>query len=206
MNDISEIEEQRKPKPKRRAALPLIVAGAGLMLIAGAAILLQPGLQPEPAASSTSDNDVGGFESVIPAAVEITAPELQLTNLDGKTESLADYRGQIVLVNNWATWCPPCRAEMPELEAYYQTHKNDGFVLIGIDAADPIEQVKTFVEEYGLTFPIWLDPTMKALDAFKTNSLPSSFVIDKTGTIRLAWTGAISLEMLEKYVTPLLEN
>ncbi|MDX8400231.1 MAG: TlpA disulfide reductase family protein, partial [Gallionellaceae bacterium] len=67
------------------------------------------------------------------------------------------------------------------LEAYYQAHKNDGFVLLGINAADPASQVQPFVAEYGLTFSILLDPTMKALDAFHTDSLPSSFVVDRTG-------------------------
>jgi len=193
-------------KTKRKTIFPLILAGAGLMLMAGAAILYKPGLQPEPANGNTSNDGTSFVNSVIPATVEIDAPKLALTTIDGKIESLADYRDQVILVNNWATWCPPCRAEMPELEAYYQSHKNNGFVLIGISAGDSADQVQDFIAEFGLTFPMWLDPTMKSLDAFKSQSLPSSFVIDKTGTIRLAWTGAISLDMLEKYVTPLLEN
>jgi peroxiredoxin len=197
----------KKANPvKRKAIFPLILAGTGIMLIAGASYIFKLGLQTEPTTASAASDGIGVVDSVIPAAVEIDAPELTLTTVDGKTESLADYRDQVILINNWATWCPPCRAEMPELEAYYQTHKNNGFVMIGISAGDPRDQVQTFIAEYGLTFPIWLDPTMKALDAFNSRSLPSSFVIDQTGTIRLSWTGAISLEMLEKYVTPLLEN
>ena len=182
------------------------MAGAGIMLIVGSSILFKAGTQPEAADSSNTYNDTGVVDSVIPAAVEINAPELTLTTVDGKTESLVDFRDQVVLVNNWATWCPPCREEMPELEAYYQLHKNNGFVMIGISAGDPVDEVQSFIAEYSLTFPIWLDPTMKALNAFNSRNLPSSFVIDPTGTIRLAWTGAISLDMLEKYVTPLLEN
>ncbi len=198
--------KHRKRKVKRKTPLPLILAGVGIILIVGASILFKAGLQPEPTDSSAVYNDTSVTDSVIPASVEIDAPELSLTTIDGKSESLVDYIDQVVLVNNWATWCPPCRAEMPELEAYYQLHKNNGFVMIGISAGDPADQVQTFIAEYGLSFPIWLDPTMHALDAFNSNSLPSSFVIDPTGTIRLAWTGAISLDMLEKYVTPLLED
>jgi len=168
--------------------------------------MFKPGLQTEPATSDTSNNSTSAFDSVVPAAVVINAPELALTSIDGQVESLNDYKGQVILVNNWATWCPPCRAEMPELEAYFQSHKNNGFVLIGISAGDPADQVQDFIADFGLTFPMWLDPTMKSLDAFNSRSLPSSFVIDQTGIIRLAWTGAISLDMLEKYVTPLLEN
>ncbi|MEN8173277.1 MAG: TlpA disulfide reductase family protein [Chloroflexota bacterium] len=172
----------------------------------GAAIMFKPGLEPEPTPGDTTNNGPSGFDSVVPATVEIDAPDLALTSIDGNIESLDDYKGQVILVNNWATWCPPCRAEMPELEAYYQSKKNNGFVLIGISAGDPADQVQSFIADYDLTFPMWLDPTMKSLDAFNARSLPSSFVIDQTGTIRLAWTGAISLDMLEKHVTPLLEN
>ncbi|MBG7610558.1 MAG: TlpA family protein disulfide reductase [Anaerolineae bacterium] len=198
--------DQPNHTKKRKAPLPLMLAGVGLIFIAGAFILFKVGLQSEKVYSIPAYDETGVADSVIPAVVEIEAPELTLTTVDGKAVSLLDYRDQVVLVNNWATWCPPCRAEMPELEAYYQNHKNNGFVLIGISAGDPLDQVQAFISEYGLSFPIWLDPTMMALDAFNSHNLPSSFVIDPTGTIRLAWTGAISLDMLEKYVTPLLEN
>ena len=117
---------------------------------------------------------------------------------------MVGLRGQVVLVNNWATWCPPCRAEMPELEAYFRAHANEGFLLVGINSGDTQAQVLEFIKEYELTFPMWLDPTGLALHEFKNNALPSSYVIDKSGTVRFVWTGAVSLEALETYVTPLL--
>ena len=138
--------------------------------------------------------------------VNFPAPRLELTDLDGNPTSLADLQGQVVLINNWATWCPPCRAEMPELEAYFQAHKADGFVLVGINSGDKQSQVVAFIQEYELTFPMWLDPTGLALHTFKNNALPSSYLVDESGTVRRAWTGAVSLETLEKYVTPLLED
>jgi thiol-disulfide isomerase/thioredoxin len=138
--------------------------------------------------------------------VNFASPSIELVDLGGKQASLADYRGRIVLVNNWATWCPPCRAEMPTLEAYYQDHKEQNFSLIGIEAGDPDGEVAQFVKQYGLSFSVWLDPENKALSGFQNNSLPSSYVIDEDGTVILAWTGAISREMLEKYVTPLLKD
>ena len=177
-----------------------MLAGAGLILLALALVVLvrQPG--------NTDNTSEGGLPSSIPGQVNYPAPELGLTSVGGVPASLADYRGQVILVNNWATWCPPCRAEMPELEAYYQAHKNNDFTLIGVSAGDTQAQVENFVHKYGVTFPMWLDPTGKSLHAFQTDYLPSSFVIDSTGTVRLAWAGAISLESLEEYVTPLLEN
>jgi peroxiredoxin len=136
--------------------------------------------------------------------VNFTAPVLSLQNINGQTESLADYRGSVVLVNNWATWCPPCKAEMPTLAAYHDDHAADGFTIIAIEAGDPAESVSQFANEYDLHFPVWLDPDGASLDAFGNGSLPNSYVIDRSGTVRYAWTGEISREMLEKFVTPLL--
>jgi peroxiredoxin len=137
--------------------------------------------------------------------VDYAAPKLTLSDLDGVERSLADYRGQVVLVNLWATWCPPCKAEMPTLKAYYEVYAADGFVTIAINDGDPAEAVTAFVQEYGLTFPVWLDPTYEATErAFKTRNLPSSFVIDREGNIRLRWVGEIDRATLEKYVTPLI--
>jgi peroxiredoxin len=134
------------------------------------------------------------------------APELTLTDMQDQTVSLADYHGQWVLVNNWATWCPPCRAEMPELNAFYEAHKDEGFVLIAISSGDTKAQIADFTQQFGLSFPMWQDPTSASLRAFRMEYLPSSFVIDPSGTVRLAWTGAVSLETLEEYVTPLLQQ
>ena len=143
--------------------------------------------------------------STVPAAVNYAAPELTLSDLAGAKHSLADYHGQVVLVNLWATWCPPCKAEMPTLEAYYQAHQTDGFITVAIDDGDPTDSVASFVKQYSLSFPVLLDPTYQASDhAFKTRNLPSSFVIDREGNIRLRWVGEIDRASLEKYVTPLL--
>jgi len=187
-------------KPRRNNALPLIFAGAGLILFAFAGIFWTKQSQEFTASSA------GEAVSVVPVPVEFLAPELVLTDLSGATVSLADFRGQIVLINNWATWCPPCRAEMPELESYFQAHKDQDFTLIGISAGDTQAQVESFVREYALSFPMWIDEQSAALSAFRNNSLPSSYVIDKSGTVRLAWSGVISLAMLEEHVTPLLNE
>ncbi len=155
---------------------------------------------------STAGTTGAGDYSVTPSVVNYAAPELALNDLDGNTVALSDHIGSVVLVNNWATWCPPCKAEMPTLQAYFTGHKDDGFMLLAIEAGDPVPEVAQFVESYELTFPILLDPSNLALRAFRNDSLPSSYVIDRQGTVRLAWTGPISLEKLENFVTPLLEE
>ncbi|MBK9207749.1 MAG: TlpA family protein disulfide reductase [Anaerolineales bacterium] len=118
--------------------------------------------------------------------------------------SLNDYRGSVVLVNLWATWCPPCREEMPALQKFYEKYKADGFVLIAIDQEETREVVAPFVKEFGLTFPIWLDADYLAQREFNTMNLPSSYVIDRTGKVRLMWIGGISKNNLEKYVPDII--
>jgi len=176
----------------------LIFVAAGLFLIGAAVIFALPRAQQE------AVNDSG--LSAIPAEVNFPAPDLALTDLQGNISSLADHLGEVVLINNWATWCPPCKAEMPTLQAYFRDHAAQGFLIIGIEASDPASQVTAFVEQYGITFPVWLDPLGKAVEAFNNYNLPSSYVIDRSGAVRLAWVGEISREMLEKYVTPLVEE
>jgi len=131
---------------------------------------------------------------------------LKLTDLKGNPVSLADQQGQWVLVNNWATWCPPCKAEMPTLQAFYDDHRDQNFMLIAIEAGEPVAQVAEYVEKNDLQITVWPDPEQKVYDAFKNISLPTSWLIDPLGQIRLTWVGAIDRETLEKYVTPLLEE
>ena len=143
---------------------------------------------------------------MIPEQVNFPAPDLTLNDLHGEKVTIADYQEQIVLINNWATWCPPCKAEMPILSKYYEDHRNQGFILIGIEAGDLADEVTKFVDETGITFPILLDPNTTSLILFHNDNLPSSYVVDHNGIVILAWTGPINRVMLEKYVTPLLEQ
>jgi len=185
----------RRKKQKQNPFVPIAV---GLFLVGIAAVLIASGNT-----KSTPDSGSGGI-SISPVEVNFPAPELSLENINGITESLADYRGKVVLVNNWATWCPPCKAEMPTLEAYFEEHASKGFSIIAIEAGDSRDIVSQFVEQYKLHFQVWLDPSGTSLRAFGNGTLPNSYVIDRTGTVRLAWTGEVNRDVLEIYVTPLL--
>jgi len=178
----------------------LFFLGIGLIL-AGIAVGLI--LIPK-VASSQEQKD--SQNSVVPVKVNFSAPELALKDVTGQPSALKDYQGKIILVNNWATWCPPCKAEMPALEEFYTRHKDQGFVLVAVEAGEPVEEVAQFVKDYGLTFPVWLDPQNKSIRVFKNYNLPNSYVIDRDGVVRFTWTGGISLDNLEKYITPLLED
>jgi cytochrome c biogenesis protein CcmG, thiol:disulfide interchange protein DsbE len=156
--------------------------------------------------SQVASTAAADLSSVVPVSVSFTAPELSLQSINGETKSLADYRENVVLVNNWATWCPPCKAEMLTLAAYYNEHNTEGFTIIAIEAGDPVDGVSQFAQSYGLKFPVWLDPHGASLKAFGNGTLPNSYVIDRSGTVRYAWTGEISRAILEKYVTTLVEE
>lgn len=190
-------KNHRRSRKNNANTGPKFILGAGLVLIGLAAFLILSGTKSTGASQPVS-------RSVTPMEVNYPAPELSLQNVNGKTESLIDYRDRVVLVNNWATWCPPCKAEIPTLEAYYDAHTVDGFVIIGIEAGEPQNDVIKFVQEHGMTYPVWFDLKNTAMNAFHNGSLPSSYVIDREGAVRLAWVGEINQEMLEKYVTPLL--
>jgi thiol-disulfide isomerase/thioredoxin len=177
-----------------RRALPFFMFGLGLLLIVFSVYYI---LQELPRQSSDL--------AAVPAQVNYAAPRLSLNDLEGITHSLADYQGQVVLVNLWATWCPPCKEEMPTLQAYYNKYVDKGFAIIAINDGDPTPEVEQFVQDYRLTFPVWLDPTYTATEkAFKTLNLPSSFVIDREGTVRLMWVGGVSRGTLDQHVTPLI--
>jgi peroxiredoxin len=187
-------------RARKSNLLPLFLIGGGLLALGVASFLFLLGLGKESA-------DAGSYEypSVTPIEVDFPAPELSMIDIQGAPVSLEDYAGKVTLINNWATWCPPCKAEMPILQDYFDTHRQQNFVLIGIEAGEPAEEVAAFAERHDLSFPVWVDTHQAALTAFKTDTLPSSFVVDRDGQVVLAWTGPISREMLEKYVTPFLE-
>jgi cytochrome c biogenesis protein CcmG, thiol:disulfide interchange protein DsbE len=179
--------------PLHKKALPFLLLGLGLTLIATSAYFI---LQDFP-----SETDL----SAVPVKVNFASPQLTLTDIQGLPHSLADYRGQVVLVNLWATWCVPCQEEMPTLQSFYSKYKDQGFVVIAVNDGDPTEDVLQFVKDHGLTFPVWLDPTYSATErAFKTLNLPTSYVIDRIGVVQLEWVGGISRKMLDQHVIPLV--
>ena len=183
---------------RRQNLLVQVIGGIGLILAGIALVLI---LRPHAQSSGAPEAD--GW-SVRPAAVRYPAPELSLVNIDGEAKALSDYRQKVVLVNNWAIWCPPCKAEMPTLVSYYQDHAPDGLMIIAIEAGGSRNDVLPFVQSFGMKFQVWLDPQNASMAVFRNSNLPSSYVIDRTDTVRYAWTGAISRAMLETYVTPLL--
>jgi thiol-disulfide isomerase/thioredoxin len=135
------------------------------------------------------------------------APPLTATTLDGRAFSLADARGKVVIVNFWATWCTPCRAEMPAIDAFYRAHRDEGLVVIAVSLDDPsdLPEVQRVMREFA--FPAALYTQAKAGGYGRMARLPLSFVVDRDGVLRRdAWKAAPTLDAaaLEREVLPLL--
>ena len=109
-------------------------------------------------------------------------PEFTLTDLSGKKWTFSELRGKVVLVNFWATWCPPCRKEMPDLDALYKRFEAKGFVVLGISDED-LKKVEPFISERKVSFPVLLDPGRKVNDLFVVEGIPKSFVYDREGKL-----------------------
>jgi len=125
------------------------------------------------------------------------APDFTLKGLDGQTVRLSDFRGKAVLLNFWATWCPPCRQEMPDLEKAYQKYKDQGVVFLGIDMQEDQGTVKQFVQQNGYGWIFAVDSSGQVADTYQAAAIPTSYFIDRDGVIRDTQIGAIPPSLLE---------
>jgi peroxiredoxin len=126
----------------------------------------------------------------VAATVSGPAPQFKLQSRDGKMVSLADLKGQVVMVNFWATWCGPCRQEMPHLEALYERYNSLGFTLVGINVEDNPEGAKKWLEENGpVTFPVLLDPKNQVSKLYKVQTMPTTVLVARDGTMRFIHHG-----------------
>jgi cytochrome c biogenesis protein CcmG/thiol:disulfide interchange protein DsbE len=135
------------------------------------------------------------------------APDLTLEDIAGEEISLSDLRGQVVLVNFWASWCPPCRAEMAAMEVAYNTYKERGFTILAINSTiqDKKSSAIDFVNENGLTFPILFDYDGSVTSAYRIGALPTSFFIDRNGVIQeFIVGGPMSEALLQENIEKLL--
>ncbi len=136
----------------------------------------------------------------------VPAPDFTLQTLDGESVSLSDYRGKLVMINFWASWCPPCNSEMPDLQSYYEQHQDEDFIILGVNYQDTPDKVQAFVEKYSVTFPILLDSDGRIANLFGVQGLPTSFFVDKEGNVLGYQPGPVTKEMLEDGITPLLQK
>ena len=126
------------------------------------------------------------------------APDFTLNAWEGQTVHLADLRNQVVLINFWASWCPPCKAEMPAIQAAYQAYSGQGLAVLGINAADQdeVSAARQFAQAAGLTFPLLADESGKVFDLYQVKALPTSFFVDRQGKITSVVVGGPMAEAL----------
>jgi peroxiredoxin len=129
------------------------------------------------------------------------ARDFTLEDLAGDEVSLSDYAGSLVLINFWAAWCAPCKAEIPDLEAAYREHRNAGFVILGIEVEDSRRTVERFVTETDMTYPVLLDEHGQVKQAYRVSGLPMSLLVDREGVIRVRHVGYLSAGKLAEYLS-----
>lgn len=128
--------------------------------------------------------------------IGLKAPDFELKNLAGESVKLSDYEGKKVMLNFWATWCPPCKAEMPDMEEFYND-SGDDIVILAVNI-DTNNDVAGFVKKMGVTFPILLDTDNRVNKIYQIISIPTSYFIDEKGIIRNKHIGAMDIETMKK--------
>mgnify|MGYP005847273115 CR=1 FL=1 len=150
----------------------------------------------------------GGVQTLPPLAKPFAALDFTLKGEDGKTYRLSAYRGKVVLLNFWATWCPPCRDEMPSMERAHQKVKDQNIVLLAVNVGESEEQVFEFTGRYLVTFPLLLDTDGAVVRKYRVIGLPTTFVIDPRGMVTHSavggreWDDEKLLDQLRQLLTP----
>jgi cytochrome c biogenesis protein CcmG/thiol:disulfide interchange protein DsbE len=177
------------------APVPVAVIGVVVALVA----LLAYGL-----ASNEPDR---GIEEALRQGEREEAPPLELPRLSGAgSESLDDYRGQVVVLNFWASWCEPCREESPLLQRWHERLEKRDATVLGVDAFDEIGSARAFVDRYGLTYPMLRDGAGETRERFGILGFPETFVIDREGRIAAIARGPVGEEFMRERVVPLLRE
>lgn len=132
------------------------------------------------------------------------APDFTLYDLNGNPVKLSELKGKKVLINFWATWCPPCRAEMPQMQKFYEDYKSESVAIVGVNLTpteENTESIQSFVGEHKLTFPIVLDPEGDVMQKYQIAAYPTTYLLDSTGVIRGKFQGAINYELMKESVS-----
>jgi peroxiredoxin len=173
----------------------IVIGAVGIAALAGIAYVATL-----PAASSVST----ASESADLALLEIAptqgalAPDFSLFNVEGEQITLSELRGHPVMINLWATWCAPCRIEMPHIQDRFERYADDGFIVLAVDFDEPAEFVAEFRDELGLTFDLLLDPGAEVQELYRNRNYPSTFFVDENGVIQVQHIGLMTEGQLDQ--------
>ncbi len=197
------MDSKHLPDHPQSNALPVVPRWlwstvAGLFLIGGGAWIIMTQLLP---ANAPVRGAVYARQDALPGQ---PAPNFELANLAGQPVKLSDFAGKPVILNFWATWCPPCRQEMPELQAAAEEY-GDRLTIIGINhtSGDNPDLVPNFVAEYGITFPVLLDELGLVVEIYGVVGLPTTIFIDRNGVINEIITGPVNKTLIKQKLTEL---
>jgi len=198
------MSEVSPPRSKWRRALPLIASVLaiviGIMLIAGPAFLSSLSSGSRPALES-------GMQSGLPKE-GARIPDFDLPTLDGRRVRLSDLRGSPVLINFWATWCGPCKQEMPLIVEQYTWNKSKGLRVLAIDtlANDNRDDMRAFVKQFNMNFDVLVDETDAIAGGWGVPGLPTTFFIDPDGFVAKVHVGQMTADQLQEYLRLILPN
>lgn len=184
---------KRKQKPARhtRSAWAwILISAGGLTLLVSLALLIHP-----PAG-----------DEIRPARPGSKIGDFELPDLNGNPVRLSDFSGMTVLINSWATWCPPCQAEMPDLIEYYNNHRRQNFMILAINAGESAARARAFAVETGMSFPVLLDSNYSVLSGLGINSYPTSILVGPDGVVEKIKIGMFLPGELEKEISPYLQD
>ncbi|HDV8362062.1 MULTISPECIES: redoxin domain-containing protein [Bacillus] len=180
-----------------------------LLCLAGYAAYEQFGHKEQAVKVKQEKSEAAMKEIIARNGIEIgkSAPDFELTKLDGTNVKLSDLKGKKVILNFWATWCGPCQQEMPDMEAFYKEHKENVEILAvnytPSEKGGGEEKVSNFAKEKGITFPILLDKNIDVTTAYKVITIPTSYFIDTKGVIQDKFIGPMTQKEMEKRVAKL---
>jgi len=196
--------EGSPPRSKWQRVLPLAASALaiviGLMLIAGPAFLSFLPAVPKPALQS-------GMQSGMPQEGQ-PIPDFDLPTLDGRRVRLSDLRGSPVLINFWATWCGPCKQEMPLIVEQYNWNKGKGLRVLAIDTLlnDNLEDMRAFAKRFNMNFDVLVDETDAIAGGWEVMGLPTTFFVKPDGTVAKAHVGQLTADQLKEYLKLILPN
>ncbi len=152
------------------------------------------------------------IETTAPETTEVAriqAPDFTVVDLEGNSHKLSDFQGKPVILNFWASWCGPCKSEMPEFQSFYETYGEEiHFLVVNLTdgVQETLEKASGYIADQGYTFPVYFDTSMEAANAYGISAIPMTFFLDAEGYVETAFRGAISENQLQQAVDLLLEK